>query len=129
MPVPNFASILSNIGGVTCWAVLGNDLPRTLGDGTFLIQNMAYSDIGAFLGAGSGSYFGVDNGFGALFQFTVKQGVGLTYPSGTFIQDTTSRNWSTYNTSSYYHTGWAIKISGVTSGGASGLGGSGLGGL
>ena len=123
MPLPNLGSILSSIGGVTCWAVLGNDLPRTLGDGTFLVQNMAYSDIGDFLGGGPGSYFGVANNDGALFQFTVKQGVGLTYPSGTFIQDTTSRNWSTFNTVSYYHTGWAIKLNGVTSGGVGGGGG------
>jgi hypothetical protein len=122
MPLPNLGSILSSIGGVTCWSVPGTILPRTLGDGTFLVQNMAYSDIGALL-AGEGSLFGVYGTDGPLFQLTVRQGVGLTYPSGTFIQDTTSRNWSTFNTVSYYHTGWAIKLNGVTSGGVGGGGG------
>jgi hypothetical protein len=134
MPLPNLGSILSSIGGVTCWAVPGSVLPRTLGDGTFLVQNLAHSDTGALF-VGEGSIFGLSSSDGALFQLTVKQGVGVTYPSGTFMQEGAAgtKTWSNYigigatyagtNSAKYYHTGWAIKLSGVTSGGVGGMGG------
>jgi hypothetical protein len=90
---------------------------------------MAYSDIGSLIsGPGAGVLFGVEGGDGALFQITVRQGVGLTYPSGTFLQNATSKNWSSFiganaldgSNTKYFHTGWAIKLSGVTSGGVGG---------
>jgi hypothetical protein len=141
MPVPNFASILSNIGGVTSWSVWSSDgvgppintsnltLPRVLGDGTFLVMNQLLRQDAL-----------VSEGFVInaipLYEMNIRQGVGFTYPSGTVNHsdqngNVTNYKWSNYMNKStpYLHQGWAIKLSGVTSGGASGLGGSGLGGL
>jgi hypothetical protein len=135
MPLPILAPIASTIGGITYWAISGVNLPRTLGDGTFLVCNMVYSDIGGFFG---GSYvaYGIAAGDGGpLFEYSIKQGVGLTYPSGTFLQGSTVKNWFDYVGSNatdgsgvlYYHTGWAVKLSGVTSGGVGSGGGFGGG--
>jgi hypothetical protein len=139
MPVPNFASILSNIGGVTSWSVWSSDgvgppannsnltLPRVLGDGTFLVMNqLMEQDINGYVVIATPS----------LYEMNIRQGVGFTYPSGSvnisqYNGTTITRKWSDYinQNTNYFHQGWAIKLSGVTSGGASGLGGSGLGGL
>jgi hypothetical protein len=92
-------------------------LPITLGSGTFLVSNQVFEQDGnVSMGqvlAGAGPY-----------EMSVRQGVGLTYPSGTiqtmdFIGTVTTRNWSSYINQStpYFHQGWAIKLSGVTSGG------------
>jgi hypothetical protein len=146
MPLP-VLPFTSQIGGVTYWSCNGNSLPVTLGDGTFLVYNMAYQDLNTAasgLLSFNGYVFAVDNtGFGTdslgnsvygpLFEMSIRQGVGVTYPSGIFYNASGSRNWGTLVGSSKdtgsgtvntrIHTGWAIKLSGVTSGGLGGGGG------
>ena len=145
MPLP-VLPFSSQIGGVTYWSCNGNSLPVTLGDGTFLVYNMAYTDLNAASNSAlgyNGYVFGVDNtGFnkdylsgaiyGPLFEMSIRQGVGVTYPSGIFYNGSGSRNWGTLvgskdsgqgDANTRIHTGWAIKLSGVTSGGLGGGGG------
>jgi hypothetical protein len=132
-----------SIGGITYWNGAGNRLPITLGDGTFLVCNSSYRDLYdsiAYPGAGESQIFGIDYAFGPgpMFEYSLRQGVGITYPSGTFTilaQNGTNvtLNWNNYVGSNalsgaqlkYVHQGWAMKLSGVTSGG---LGGGAFGG-
>jgi hypothetical protein len=150
MPLPNLAAVGApmSIGGVTCWSAASSRLPVTLGDGTFLVCNMAYAGFGDVATglAQYGLWYAVNLGGtrpngeggsdgGALYEYSIRQGVGVTYPSGSFIlQQRTSDqsvNWSSYIGAStldvnqnprYWHTGWAVKLSGVTSGGLAGGG-------
>jgi hypothetical protein len=128
MPLPNLGAIATSIGGVTSWSVwsstsVNTTLPRTLGDGTFLVMNQLLSQDDL-----------VSTGFvisqTPLYEMNIRQGVGLTYPSGTVrhVDQTgtvVNYNWSNYinQSTAYLHQGWAIKLSGITSGGAAGGGG------
>jgi hypothetical protein len=133
MPLPVVASIQSFIGGITSWSTRGDNLTAgvCLGSGTFLVFNSCFQDINhisGVLGVNS-TYFSKVNGAGeSPMEFGIRQGVGITYPSGSFTtngQDT--KNWSgaspNYLTNVYYHEGWAIRLSGVTTGGVDGGGG------
>ena len=129
MPLPNLGSILSSIGGITYWNVYSHDFNgRTLGNGTFLVYNA--STEFDFL-TNINSYYTTT---GSYSQLTVLQGMGVTYPSGSFsftqysTGATITQAWSTLllqgdSQAGYMHQGWAIKLSGVTSGGVGGGGG------
>jgi hypothetical protein len=144
MPVPNLVSVVSpmSLGGVTYWNGAGNKLPVTLGDGTFLVCNQAYYDLDAGGNYGPGIIFTINLSYGAaapLYEMSLRQGVGVTYPSGNFNiigqVGNTILNWTSFvgsnaldsGTLKYIHQGWAIKLSGVTSGGLGSGGGFGGG--
>lgn len=133
-PLPIIAALSSTIGGFTSWthknfrselAISSGLAPFgsatgyiTLGDGTFMVSNMAAMDDYA------------SSGPPCISSTTIIQGVGLTYPSltipnidtynisGTVPGGSTS-DWSSYLTgnSTWYHSGWVMKLSGITSGG------------
>jgi hypothetical protein len=122
MPLPNLAAVgvPMSIGGVTYWNRAGDNLPVTLGDGTFLVYNMAYFTQSTY---GIPDYYAPTTGDGGtLSEFSVKQGIGLTYPSGGFVNAGGSKVWPSYLNANYLHAGWAMKLSGQTSGGVGGGG-------
>jgi hypothetical protein len=129
MPLPNYVSVIPpiSIGGLTSWASrqYSSSSYITLGDGTFLVYNLVVD------------YF---NSYGGFSSTKLMQGVGVTFPSGDIPGwgGTPSGNnpsgtfnsnlWAAWLDSNYYlfyHSGYAIKLSGVTSGG---LGGGAFGG-
>lgn len=127
MPLPVVASIQTIIGGITSWSDTGNNLTAgiCLGSGTFLVCNSCYKDLDSVIPLGaSNTVFGkVVTAGSSPFEYSIRQGVGVTYPGGSFTtigQGTVS--WSTYLNAGYYHEGWAIKLSGATSGGVAGGG-------
>jgi len=133
-PLPVIAALSSTIGGFTSWthknftselAISSGLAPFgaatgyiTLGDGTFMVSNMAAMDDYA------------SSGPPCISSTTIIQGVGLTYPSltipnidtyniGGTVPGGSASNWSSYLTgnSTWYHSGWVLKLSGITSGG------------
>lgn len=128
MPLPVVASIQNFIGGITSWSTRGDNLTAgvCLGSGTFLVFNSCFQDINYLSGAlgVNYTYFSKVNGAGeSPMEFSIRQGVGITYPSGSFTTNGQNTvNWNDYLTQVYYHEGWAIKLSGATSGGVAGGG-------
>jgi collagen type VII alpha len=138
-PQVNLGAIAVTIGGLTSWsaakfAATGTTNWITLGDGTFLCYNMAM--VEGFLTTVSGG----DYGLGPVSQMTILQGLGVTWPSGQITNHTDTQGgapngasqkgwtcWMDGNASPplMRHYGWAIKLSGITSGG---VGGGGIGG-
>jgi hypothetical protein len=135
MPLPNLASIVTSIGGLTTWstklfASTGTTSWITLGNGTFLCYNKAEIDP-----------FHIVNGgyhLGPASQLTILQGVGVTWPSGTITNQTNTQGgapgsnpenlWTSWMDGTYMvHSGWAIRLSGATSGGVGAGGGYGGG--
>lgn len=122
MPLPNLGTILTTIGGFTSWNVLGDYLFSsggiTLGSGTYLVQNMAF-----YILPGDEGVFKTDN---APWEMTIKQGVNIKYPnpseSYSYNAGGNTQSWSQFTDSGHRHIGWAIKLSGVTSGGLAGGG-------
>lgn len=125
MPLPNFGSITSTIGGFTSWNVqyqIASNGFRgvTLGNGTFLVHNTQYTNIG-----GGGPGFDTADIVPALT--TIIQGENLNFPKfggvgvgSKYIQRDKDGNlvetsWDNGGTT--VHVGWAIRLSGVTSGG------------
>ena len=136
-PQVNLGAIAVTIGGLTSWsaakfqstAYVGSTSWLTLGDGTFLCFNRA--EIDPFLIANGGF------SAGPATQMTILQGIGVTWPSGTITNHTNVQGgapngenqtlWINWMDGGNYiiHSGWAIKLSGITSGG---VGGGGIGG-
>ena len=133
-PLPVIAALSSTIGGFTSWthknftselAISTGLAPFgaatgyiTLGDGTFMVSNMAAVDDYA------------SSGPPCISSTTILQGVGLTYPSRTIpnidtyniigtVSGGSKSDWSSYLTgnSTWYHSGWVLKLSGITTGG------------
>jgi hypothetical protein len=118
LPQPNYVSVIPpiSIGGLTSWTWIAFSTSNyiTLGDGTFFIQNMYLED-------GVVTYWTVTE---------LRQGVGVTYPSGIINSagPYNGDNWDQYLGSGFAHSGYAIKLSGITSGGL-GAGGAFGGGI
>ena len=133
-PLPVIAALSSTIGGFTSWThknftselAIDQGLAPfgaatgyiTLGDGTFMVSNMAAVDDYA------------SSGPPCISSTTILQGVGLTYPSRTIpnidtynisgtVPTGSKSDWSSYLTgnSTWYHSGWVMKLSGITTGG------------
>jgi hypothetical protein len=128
MPLPNLGAIASYIGGITYWNRSGlTGMPVVLGDGTFLICNTAYREGFNLDGIFAATDDTDGNGIVSAYEFTIRQGSGLTYPSGQYYYSQRasptilSGEWSSTigqgGGVSYRHNGWAMKLSGVTSGG------------
>jgi hypothetical protein len=134
MPLPNLGNILSIIGGFTSWNVAPQFSPgfqgRYLGKGTFLVHNTEYVDASLF---GTNSILlAYDNrvdGNAVASATKILQGDGITFPlfvgsgearSYTFLNSNgnfETRDWYNGGAPSTTHVGWAIRLSGVTSGG------------
>jgi hypothetical protein len=119
-PLPNLGNILTTIGGITYWSKNAFNIITgiTLGAGTFLVSNTASSDTGSSIGRN-------------VSETTIKQGTAVNFPNivggGTFMKDGSEDSWGNYSGGDWYHNGWAIKLSGATSGGAGPGGGFGGG--
>ena len=137
-PLPIIAASMAVIGGFTSWTYAGdlmNNLKGiSLGDGTFLVSNTVYtyaSGIGRMVLADTNSPYSV------VSETILIQGKSLRYPDIALQNSNGQGQAVTYYYSGgfgqeYYagwadaddvYSGWALKLSGVTSGGFSGGGG------
>jgi hypothetical protein len=120
MPLPVSGS---GIGGITSWSLRGDGLSGsqgyTLGSGTFLIYNEVFSDLDTYGVLGTSfMYFGFINDSISGNQFVIKQGTNVGAQSGSYK----GINWTNYFNTAFWINGWAIKLSGATSGGTDGGG-------
>jgi hypothetical protein len=124
LPQPNYVSVIPpiSIGGLTSWTLAPWNIPNnggtykfiTLGDGTYLIVNMVFNS----------------SDYTTSMVTELRQGEGVTYPSGLISGYFGNSNihWETLANGSNSHSGYAIKLSGITSGGL-GAGGAFGGGI